>query len=154
MASPGRRAHVLYVVALTAVGTGLVAATLIVLGSTGESASCAQFPSCLVTPATWIGAVHVIAAGLLLLLTLAMVVLAVGLRTEPGHLVPATVAAFLVLVGMASVGAGLASGAIPLRLAAIQFVFLGVLIALIAGAAWGARRIACAPYGSTGPPSL
>ncbi len=138
---------------MNTIAIGAVAATLIVLGSSGESVSCSQFPSCLGAPATWIGAVHVIAACVLLLLTLSMVALAVGLRREPGPLLPLTVAAFLVLLGMASVGAGLASGAVPLGLSPIQFGFLGVLIAMIAATAWVARRIARAPYGATARPS-
>ena len=141
-----RRARALYSVGLVATAVGLVAATLIVLGTTSETATCPAFPACLASPATWVGALHEIAAGLLLLLTVAMIALAAGLRREPGHVLGASLGAFVVLVGMASVGAGLASGAVPLGLAPIQFGFLAVLVALIAWAAHGARRIAGAPH--------
>lgn len=146
MSVPGRRAHGLYAVGLVAIAVGLVAGTLVVLGSSGESISCAQFPSCLLAPATWVGAVHVIAAGLLLILTIAMIALALGLRREDARLWPLSVGAFLVLVGMASLGAAFAAGALPLVLAPIQLVFLGALIALIAWVSARARRISCAAH--------
>jgi len=142
MATSEQRARALYVVGLVAIAVGLVAGTLIVLGTTSETVTCPQFPACLTSPATWVGAIHVIAAALLLLLTLTMIALATGLPREAGPILGASVGAFLVLVGMASVGAGLAAGAIPLGLASIQFVFLAALIALIAWAARDARRSA------------
>jgi heme A synthase len=140
-------------VGLVAIAVGLVAATLIVLGTTSETATCPAFPACLASPATWVGAVHEIAAGLLLVLIVAMIALAAGLRREHGHPLGASIGALALLVGMASVGAGLASGAIPLGLASIQFGFLAALIALIAWAARDARRISGAPRTVTERPS-
>lgn len=153
MASSGRRAHALYIVGLVAIAVGLIAGTLIALGTTSETVTCAAFPACLTSPSTWVGAIHVIAAGLLLVLTLGMIALAASLRRAPGHALGASAGAFGVLVGMASIGAGLASGVLPLGLSSIQFVFLGTLIALVAWAARDAHRIARAPNRARGPPS-
>lgn len=153
MASIERRARALYLAALLGIAVGLAAATLIVLGTTSETATCSAFPACLASPSTWVGAIHEIAAGLLLLLTLAMIGFAAGLRHEPGHALGASVGGFLVLVGMASIGAGLAAGAIPLGLSGLQFLVLAALLLLLAWAARDARRIECARYALRGPPS-
>lgn len=153
MAAPERRAHALYVTAVVAIAIGLVAAALIVLGTTSETVTCPAFPACLTSPATWVGAIHEIAAGLLLLLTLAMIAFAVGLRRAPGRALAASIGAFVVLVGMASIGAALAAGAIPLALSPIQFAFLAALLGLIAWAGRDARRIECAAYAARSLPS-
>lgn len=153
MSSLGTRAHALYLVALVAIAVGLAAAALIVLGTTSETVTCASFPACLSSPSTWIGATHEVAAGLLLVLTVAMIALAAGLRYESGHALSTSIGAFVTLIVMASLGAGLAAGAIPLGLAGIQFAVLAVLLILIAWAARDARRIDRARYVLRGPPS-
>lgn len=120
------------IVLLEAATALLATATAAVVGLGGSAASipCAQFPSCLGTIGTIASAVHVVGAGLLLLLMVGLLFLG---RPRPGsdRAVFLLIAVqFGVLLVMASLGAAFASGRLSSRYAPVQFVVLGVFLIL------------------------
>jgi hypothetical protein len=129
--------------------TAIVSAILAVLvggvvGVGGPAASaCTAYPGCLFTPSGVVAGIHVVGAGLLLLLALVSLVLALALRATAPRLALWAAAALGVLIGMASLGSLFAAGVLSTSLAPVQYGFLTALVALdliLAGATHAAGR--------------
>ncbi len=84
------------------------------------------------TPSSpWVGTLHTVGAGALLLLVLAGAAGAIALRARAPLLWPPAVAALAVLIVTAAFGMLFAAGLLPLSLAPLQFAFLGATLLLL-----------------------
>jgi len=114
----------------------------------GTSAStCSAYPGCLLTPSGWVAGIHVVGAGLLLLLALVSLVLALAVRARAPRLPFWAAAALLVLLGMATLGSLFAADVLPTALAPVQYGFLAAFVTLDLILAGASRRA-----GRSGPP--
>ncbi len=121
-----------------AAGAALVG-SVVTVGATG-AAACDSYPGCLLSPSGLVAGIHVVGAGLLLLLALASLILALAVRSTARQPTRWAVAALLVLVGMAALGSAFAAGALPTSLAPVQYGFLTALVALDVGLAVATHR--------------
>lgn len=140
MAPDVRRAGWVLHLSIVEIVVTLGTAALVTIGGSSDAVSCPAFPSCLADQSTLVASVHQAAAGLLLLLALAIVVLAVPIRRgRPSVFLPALLGLVALLV-TAIFGMLFASGAIPLAYAPIQFALLAVVVGLFLEVAYSARR--------------
>jgi hypothetical protein len=128
-------------IAILTGGLATVTGLIVTLDGTSGAGTCAQFPECLARSSGWVSLVHVGAAGILLLLSLLLVLLTYGVRTETRFRRAwwAALAALAELLVMASLGAALATGAVSDAFASGQLVLLAIFVVLNAAAAWFAH---------------
>lgn len=141
--------------ALVEIGLTLAVTALVTWGGSSDRVSCASFPSCLAEQSTWVATAHQSLAGLLLIVSLAVVALAVPLRRSVSSPFLPSLVALVVLAITAVVGMLLAAGILPISLAPIQYGFLtGAVAAFVWTARNATRWITRAHRDARGPDAL
>jgi hypothetical protein len=136
-------------VATAALFLGLAIGVVVLLAPGSATSPCGSVPACWSRPSGIIGVVHVDGAGALLLLQSLALVLAFVSPVGRARVVPLSASALGVLIVMASIGAGLAVGAVPRPWAPVQLLALAILVLLNFGLA---SRSAALAHGMTGAP--
>lgn len=141
--APGRpspRARWVFWLAVVEAAITVATAILVTVGGPSNAVSCPSFPSCLGSQATLVAFVHQAAAGLLLLLAVAIAVLAFPLRSARPRVFSPALVGLVALVVTATFGMLFASGVLSTYFAPIQYVFLTAVVVLYVLTAYGASQ--------------
>jgi hypothetical protein len=109
---------------------GLVTGVTLTVAGPSAAPSCSSYATCLTSPSNLASEFHLYSAGLLLSISLLVLVLSILARPTTPSIPKVAAFAFFALLGMAAMGGLLATGVVPRSEAPLQYLLLGIFLAL------------------------